>query len=289
MKQQTYIPITDDFLFKTVFKEPDLLKQLLRRILPSVKIKDLNQVRTEDTLQLFDDLHGIRLDIAAANDRQMFNLEMQNSIADYPAKRARYSGDMIDVNSLPTGVLYDELKDCYVIVISPEDPFGEGELVYVAEPVIRKSGKPAKEGKQVIYVNCSGTKGRDEYPDLVPFCDYVMGIKTEDAFVNAVDEKVRLYNENKDWRLGYMEWEMHKLELINKGKKEGIPIGEKIGEIRGKKLGKKEGIWETTRLAVRKSYHRLRSLGIDEKQALQYVCEDYPELTDKIIRGILSV
>ena len=63
-------------------------------------------------------------------------------------------------------------------------------------------------------------------------------------------------------------WEMRRLELINKGKKEGI--------------------WETTRLAVRKSYHRLRSLGIDEKQALQYVCEDYPEFEPEKIRGFLD-
>ena len=66
---------------------------------------------------------------------------------------------------------------------------------------------------------------------------------------------------------------------------DAIPIGEKLGEIRGKKEGKRE----TIKLAVRKSFHRLRSLGIDEKQAFQYICEDYPELTDKKIRRILSV
>ncbi len=85
-------------------------------------------------------------------------------------------------------------------------------------------------------------------------------------------------------RLDEVMWEMRKLELINKGKKEGIPIGEKLGEIRGKKEGKRE----TIKLAVRKSYHRLRSLGIDEKQALQYVCEDYPEFEPEKIRRFLD-
>ena len=280
-KKKPYIPITDDFMFKSVFKDPVLLKQLLIRTLPDTEIGELKQVRTEDVLKLFNDMHGIKLDVSANTDKQMFNVEMQNRIAKFPCKRARYSGDMIDVNSLPKGVLYHKLKDCYVIVISPQDPFGEDEIVYVSEQRIRKSGKPAKEGKYVIYINCSGTNGRDAYPDLVPFCEYVMGNKTDDSFVNAVNEKVRDYNSNSDWRLEHMEWEMRRLELIEEGFEEGMSVGEKRGE--------KRGIRKTLKRAVRTQFRSLLELGVNEERALQTVCKDYPEFSDSAIRKILNM
>ena len=120
-------------MFKAVFSDTELTYQLLRRILPGVKIQALNSITAENTVRLFSDMHGVRMDIFAENRRQMFTTEMQKEIAKYPVKRARYSGAAADVNSLKKGISYEKLKDCYVIVISPQDPFGLNRMVYSAE------------------------------------------------------------------------------------------------------------------------------------------------------------
>ena len=60
-KQNKYIPITDDFMFKAVFSDTELTYQLLRRILPGVKIQALNSITAENTVRLFSDTHGVRV------------------------------------------------------------------------------------------------------------------------------------------------------------------------------------------------------------------------------------
>ena len=239
-----------------------------------------------------DDTHGIRLDVYAENSTQMFSTEMQNRIAKYPSKRARYSADMMDTNSLPAGAPYHALKDCYVIIITPQDPFREkrmvyveGRMVYVIEARIRGSRRTVREGRTVIYVNCSGTKGQEKYAKLVPFCRYVMGQKKDDAFVNEIDENVQKYNRSRDWRIRHMEWEQYRLELIEQGEERGEKRGIRIG----KKQGEKKGIRETTRRAVKAQCKCLMTLGLNKEQAIQYVRKDYPEVSVKEIQKILSI
>ncbi len=270
------IPITDDYMFKSVFSDRNLLKKLLERILPDIEIGELEGIIPEDTIQPFSDTHGIRFDIYAETCMQMFNTEMQNRIADYSPKRARYSGDMMDVNCLSKGVPYEKLKDSYVIIITPEDPFGENRMVYTAETSVQSSGRLA-EGKKIIYVNCSGTKGQQEYPQLIPFCRYVMGRKTDDAFVKEIDTKVKYYSRDKTWRENHMEWEQYRMNLIlkseAKGRQEGIE--------KGREEGREEG--------MNTQFNCLLKLGIDREQALKYVCEDYPQYSRKEIRKILCM
>ena len=263
------IPITDDYMFKTVFSDRYLLKQLLERILPDVEIGELVVIIPEKTVEPFSDTHGIRFDISAETCTQMFNMEMQNRIADYSPKRARYSGDMMDANSLEKGTPYEELKDAYVIIITPEDPFEENRMVYTAETSIQSNGRPTEEGKKIIYVNCSSTEGQQEYPQLIPFCRYVMGVKTDDAFVKEIDKKVQFYSKDKEWRRNHMEWEQYRLNLILKS------------EAKGREEGREEG--------MNTLFNRLQKLGIDREQALKCVCEEYPQYSHKKIREILSV
>ena len=287
-KENQYIPITNDHMFKTVFSDEHLLKQLLERILPDVRIRTLGVTIKEFAIEHPDDTHGIRLDVYAENSTQMFSTEMQNRIAKYPSKRARYSADMMDTNSLPAGAPYHALKDCYVIIITPQDPFREGRMVYVIEARIRGSRRTVREGRTVIYVNCSGTKGQEKYAKLVPFCRYVMGQKKDDAFVNEIDENVQKYNHSRDWRRRHMEWEQYRLELIEqgeeRGEKRGIRIGKKQGEKRGIRIGKKQGI----RRAVKAQCKCLMTLGLNKEQAIQYVRKDYPEVSVKKIQKIIG-
>ena len=272
-KKNQYIPITDDQMFKEVFSDEHLLRQLLERILPDVKIKALDVTIAEHTLEHPDDTHGVRLDVYAENNTHMFSTEMQNQIARYPSKRARYSADMMDTESLPEGAPYHALKDCCVIIITPQDPFREKRMVYVIEARIKGSGRTVGEGRKIIYVNCSGTKGQEKYAKLVPFCRYVMGQKTDDVFVKEIDEKVQYYNQSKDWRNKHMKWEQYRLELIEQG------------EMRGEK----KGIRKAMRMAIQRSFRRLMSSGFDKEQAFSCVCEDYPEYSDKEIQKILRI
>ena len=272
-RETQIISITDDFMFKAVFSDRNLLYDLLKRVLPNASIGRLNHIIAENTVKLFDDTHGVRMDIFAENRRQMFTTEMQKEIAKFPVKRARYSGAAADVNSLKKGVSYEKLKDCYVIVISPKDPFGQNRMVYSAEMKFSSGEQLPSAGKKVIYVYCGGTEGREDYPDLVPFCRYVMGEHPDDAFVKKIDAKVRYYSRNRDWRMKHMEWEQYRMELSR----------------RAEEKGEKRGIRKTLRKVVRIQYERLMNLGVDKEQALKYIQEDYPQFSDQALQKILNV
>ena len=264
-------------MFKTVFSDTELTYQLLLRILPGVKIQALNSITAENTVRLFGDTHTVRMDIFAENRRQMFTTEMQKETAKFPLKRACYYGAEADVNRLSKGAPYETLKDCYVIIITPQDPFGQNRMVYVSELKFRSGGHHPGDGKTVIYVNCSGTEGKEEYPDLVPFCRYVMGEHPNDAFVKKIHAKVTFFNKNRYWRMTYMEWEQYRMELSRRAEEKGV------------KHGKKLGIRKAQRKDAGIHFRRLINLGVDKEQALQYVREDYPQFSDQALRKILGM
>ena len=272
-----FIPLTDDWMFKTVFSDPPLLRALLERALPDVQIEDLTSVLPEHTMQRNFNAHAIKLDIEALTVSQMFNTEMQKETKKMPLKRPRYYLSMMDVIDLRSGKPYTKLRDSYQIIITMSDPFSDNRMVYVCENADLRSGASIKEGRRTVWINCAGTEGQEEWPQLVPFCRYVMGTMSDDAFVKAIDEKVQYYNNDENWRITHMKWEEYKAGLIETGEKRG----EKRGIAKGRKTEKIS--------AVLTLYRRLTTLGIEKEQAIQYVHDDYPDLSDHMIRKILSV
>ena len=60
---------------------------------------------------------------------------------------------MIDVDNLQAGQKFDELPDSYVIFITENDIWGQGDPVYQIERMNLTTGKPFEDGLHILYVN----------------------------------------------------------------------------------------------------------------------------------------
>ena len=67
-----YITIRDDLMFKTVFSDERLLRELLKRVLPDIDISHLKLVISEKTFDGPGKSHGIRVDIYAEDGTRIY-------------------------------------------------------------------------------------------------------------------------------------------------------------------------------------------------------------------------
>ena len=74
MTQKIYT-MKNDFMFKTVMSDEENLKQFLQRLFPEKTFKKLI-IEQEKSLKAAVNSHGVRLDITAAGEEGVYNVEM---------------------------------------------------------------------------------------------------------------------------------------------------------------------------------------------------------------------
>ena len=143
--------------------------------------------------------------------------------ADLP-RRTRFYHSIIDRTVLPSGALYRDLPDVYVIVITNFDPFDRDRIIYTGKTVIlEEQDLEYNDGIKTIYLNTTGSVGnvRQEVRELLR---YMMHSDAE----NAVNEDLRLIQSTVD-RIKSMEevsieymksWEVE-LYAREEGREEG--------------------------------------------------------------------
>ena len=83
---------------------------MLEQIL-NIKIRDIEYLDYEETIQIAPGSKSIRLDIYVEDDKNtVFNLEMQTTNYEELPKRSRYYQDIIDLKLIEKGQSYDILK-----------------------------------------------------------------------------------------------------------------------------------------------------------------------------------
>ena len=115
-----------------------------------------------------------------------------------------------------------------LIFICPFDIFHEGRHIYTFEN--RCKEKPELllgDGAVKIFLNADSTMD-DVSEELRAFLDYVAGKKTEDAYTKRLDKAVKEAKKNREWRHEYMTLLMRDQENLEKGREEGIAIGEDL-------------------------------------------------------------
>ena len=75
-----------------------------------LKIKDIQYLEEEKTINIEYAAKSIRLDVYVEESNRVFNLEMQATSQSELPYRSRYYQGMIDLNSIEKGEDYDELK-----------------------------------------------------------------------------------------------------------------------------------------------------------------------------------
>ena len=224
-----FLPFTNDNIFMNVMRSPKICRALLELILPNEEIGAIRirksdnplldnseidekadesmSIKTQKTLKLGADVHGVRFDAFVESSKLWADIEMQTSDGSELDKRARYYHANIDLDFLEQGQPYENLKTSYVIFICTFDHFNMDEPVYFFRSWDVEKSLPLKDLSYTIMLNtkCSPEKVPEA---LKPFYEYLNDPKKNQAseLTRMIDERVRKFNSN-EWRQKYMTFE----------------------------------------------------------------------------------
>jgi predicted transposase/invertase (TIGR01784 family) len=188
------LTLFDDDLMTLVFDGNIEATELLLSIILEHELKVISVRAQVELRSPYKKGRKIRVDILARDvDGKRFNVEVQAEDAGADCRRARYHSSMVDVNMLKKGKKYEKLRDSYVIFITKNDYFEEGQPIYRVERLVCETGKKFKDGSHIIYVNGS-YKGDDAIGKLVH--DFRCS-KADDMYYSQFADGVRYYKESE--------------------------------------------------------------------------------------------
>lgn len=167
---------------------------------------------------------SVRLDVYVEDGNRVFNLEMQATAKKELPYRSRYYQGMIDLNSIEKGETYKKLKESYVIFICTFDPFGKGKVQYTFENLcVEDTTLKLKDGTKKIFFNSTDyAKADDE--DVREFLRYVNGEKSDNSFVQLIEDKVAKVKSSKEWRREYMTLLMREKDIEDETREKDIKL-----------------------------------------------------------------
>lgn len=132
----------------------------------------------------------MRLDIYAADENNTrYNVEMQALSVQAITKRARYYHAQVDMETLLSGLYYDELPDAYVIFVCDFDPFGLKKYCYTQKSICAEQPEfSIDDGTHTIFLSTKGENESEVPKELVNFMKYVTA-PLEQSEQNFHDEK----------------------------------------------------------------------------------------------------
>ena len=221
-KKYEELGITDAFMFAKVMSNKEICKPVLEQIL-NIKIRDIEYLDYEETIQIAPGSKSIRLDIYVEDDKNtVFNLEMQTTNYEELPKRSRYYQDIIDLKLIEKGQAYDILKTSYVLFICTFDFFEKNRSIYEFENIcVDDSDIKLNDGTHKIFLNTKGNRdGISE--ELQMLLDYFDGREPESQLAKDIDRKVFEARNNKQWRREYMSYQMELDKQFRNGREEGM-------------------------------------------------------------------
>ncbi|MCI8373820.1 MAG: Rpn family recombination-promoting nuclease/putative transposase [Lachnospiraceae bacterium] len=220
-KQWEELGISNDFLFMKVMQNQELCKELLHRILPDLDIDHIEYPELQKEIKEDMEAKSIRLDVYVKGSKDIiYNIEMQAADTKELPKRSRYYQAMIDLQLLDKGdKSYNELNKTYIIFICLFDLFGQGRHIYTFENLCKEDTSLAMGDEATkIFLNAKGNIN-DVGNELKVFLDYVSGKKSNDTFVDKLEEAVQKAKKNREWRHDYMTLMMRERINYEKGEK----------------------------------------------------------------------
>ncbi len=134
----------------------------------------------------------------------------------------RFYGSMVDTQMLETDEPYSKLKESYIIMICPFDPFKKGRHLYSFTNRCDQDHKLQMGDKTTKIVLCANGTKKDVGGGLKAFLDYVAGKPSDDGYVQKLEAAVRKARANKEWRREYMTAGMRDLENQEIGEQNAI-------------------------------------------------------------------
>ena len=262
------LTLSNDFLFKHVMLRKRICKHILEELFHT-KIADITYLEAEQTLDVYPDSHGIRLDVRIADDTDThYNLEMQvkNPVSrtgefQLP-KRTRYYQAMLDTDMLQKGQDYDELSPTYIIFFCLFDFFEDSQRIYTFKKrCLENMNIELADEAVIMFLNTLGTKG-DVSPDIQSLFDYINSNTINSNFTREVADTIVEIKNDKKVRDAYMTYEMRMKDLRDEAHAEGKAEGLAEGKAEGLAEGKAKGLAEGKAKEKTATAKRLLSMGL---------------------------
>ena len=239
------LPLSDDFMFGEVMRQPDVCRLFLECLLEK-DIAHIEYISKQEDMT--DDVsgHGIRLDVYL-NDAAgtHYDIEMQKTSSNGLERRIRYYQSGIDRRCLGKGLDYTELPESFVIFICDFDYYHAGLARY--ERISRINGRGDivyDDGSHAIILNSHYEEGNAPAP-ILEFLDYVRTnndqLHPSSELVQRAKQAVHTVRNDRTKEVPYMTWAMKTRDLLRQGREEGRAEGLEEGRAEGRAEGREEG------------------------------------------------
>ena len=221
----TFIGITDDYMFCTVMEDVDKCKEFLQRVL-KIEIKSIKVISSQKHIRNRKGSHGIRLDVYVTDyANNTYDIEMQTTFQKDLAKRTRYYHSEMDGYLIRKGENYSKLGRNIVIFVCTFDFFNENKSIYTFRNTCKESSNLLlDDGLETIILNIHGNR-EDIDESLSNVLDYMKTGTPNDDYTQSIADSVSTLNNDNDWRDRQMTIGMKLYDKYLEGLEEGESIG----------------------------------------------------------------
>lgn len=228
-QQWENLTISNDYIFCKVMQEKELCAELIRRILPDIRIGRIEFPERQKSIAEGVDVRSVRLDIYTRSEfGSVIDIEMQMLDTGNLPKRTRGYHAVLSMNAMNKDLMktYDDLPTTFVIFICATfDPFSRGRHIYTFENLCKEdTSLQLNDGAYTIFLTPKGTLD-DISPQLRAFLDFVAGRPSDDPFIRKLERRIVEVKQNSDWRLEYMTLFLRDQENRRQGRNEGRSEG----------------------------------------------------------------
>ena len=284
MNQKTNesINILNPMLFCSVFSRNDLLKQLLLRVLTECAEDDTVISETipssEQTPEpmLIGDIYDRDGRLKCITGIRIMNED------EFLIGQEQFFA------SIHRRVVYDpELKEAKpeLILIALNDGTGcdknKSRMIRTIRNTCVETGEYLSDDFSGIILICSGTGDRFEHLPLVPFCDFAMGIHSDDPFITDIEQEMKAIRTDPEWIIEFRRCEdFRQLEKEKKAAyREGVSAGIQKGKI--------HSMYQKETDAAEVLCRTLAECGLEQSLIEQKVLRAYP-FASQVIRNVMS-
>lgn len=222
-KKWENLTITNRFMFNKIFTTNiDFCKKLLE-ILLGFKIVEIKPPQSEYVIEGNIENRAVRFDVYTEDKNHLYDIEMQTTKEDDLPERVRYYQSMMDIDSLPSGRPFKDLKNSIVIFICMFDPFSKNEPKYIFRNIdIKNKTTELNDRTSKVFFNVKAYDKIKEDAELKGLLKFFSENKSETSFAGLLKELVKVAKKNERWRQDYMEYERWKYYTEQEGVRKGI-------------------------------------------------------------------
>ncbi|PEH03548.1 hypothetical protein CP356_09600 [Lactobacillus sp. UMNPBX5] len=306
--------LTDDFIFSKTFLDPKITLELLRRIFPTMTIKGIKILNSQQEIKTTHDAKSSRFDIYVKDyDNRHYDLEIQVENNHNLPQRARFYQSSLATAAYTKVKNYIKANKSFVIFFCCFDSFGLGEQRYDVKRIIENyPNYTYQDHEKSVFFDITSHR-KTVGPKLQNVLDLIANRKLdeEDDFIIKLKKRISFVKQNQEWRREYMLRTLYEMDIENKlkeglkqGHEEGLKQGHEEGLKQGIEQGREEGIEEGIEQGLVKERLSLITDLIKSGQTKEQVenflinirqidpaeaAKDYQEALDKKIRGSLAL